>query len=213
MKKFLIFFIIVYSFVVTEAQRNDDIGVFAGTSYYYGDLNPNRIFYSPGLALGGLFRFNINKRCAFRLNGYFTRLSADPNDFSDRIYDVTASSSFNKYIFDAAFQIEFNFMPYMPTVRKWEYTPYVSGGVGYFSISNFPVTIPFGAGIKLNVTKTICAGFEWSFRKTFNDVIDNTRNPTNINSIVNNNDWYSFLGIFVTYKFFNFMSDCPAYDD
>jgi len=213
MKKILIFLIIVNSVVVIKAQRNDDIGIFAGTSYYYGDLNPNRIFYSPGLAMGGLFRFNINKRYALRINGYFTRLSANPNDFSDRIYDITASSPFNKYIFDAACQVEFNFMPYIPTFKKWEYTPYVSGGIGYFSISNIPVTIPFGVGIKLNVTKTICTGFEWSFRKTFNDVIDNTRNPTNINSIVNNNDWYSFLGIFVTYKFFNFMSDCPAYDD
>ena len=213
MKRFLILFVIICCFIAAEAQRNDDIGVFAGSSFYYGDLNTSRLFYSPGLAMGGLFRFNLNKRYALRINAYFTRLSADPNDFSDRIYDVTASSSFNKYIFDAACQMEFNFMPYMPTMKKWEYTPYVSAGVGYFSISNIPVAIPFGAGLKINVTRTICAGVEWSFRKTFNDLIDDTRNATNINSLINNNDWYSFLGIFVTYKFFNFMSDCPAYDD
>ena len=213
MKRFLILFVIICCFIAAEAQRNDDIGVFAGSSFYYGDLNTSRLFYSPGLAMGGLFRFNLNKRYALRINAYFTRLSADPNDFSDRIYDVTASSSFNKYIFDAACQMEFNFMPYMPTMKKWEYTPYVSAGVGYFFISNIPVAIPFGAGLKINVTRTICAGVEWSFRKTFNDLIDDTRNATNINSLINNNDWYSFLGIFVTYKFFNLMSDCPAYDD
>ena len=213
MKKILIFLIIVFSSIVIGAQRNDDLGVFAGTSYYYGDLNAARVFYSPGIALGGLFRFNVNKRCAFRVNAYFTRLSADPNDFSDRIHDVTSSSSFNKYIFDATCQVEFNFMPYIPTVKKWEYTPYVSGGIGYFSISDMPVTIPFGAGLKLNITNSICTGFEWSFRKTFNDMIDNTSNPTNINALLNNNDWYSFLGIFVTYKFFYYVSDCPAYED
>ena len=109
--------------------------------------------------------------------------------------------------------MEFNFFPYLPEVKKWDYTTYISCGIGYVSVSNIPITIPFGIGFKLNVTNTICTGLEWSFRKTFNDLIDNKKNATNINSIIHNNDWYSFLGIFVTYRFFNFMIDCPAYDD
>ena len=213
MKNIFLIVILIFSFGLIEAQRKDNIGVFAGTSYYYGDINPSRIFYSPGFAVGGIFRYNINKRYAFRLSGYFTRLSGDPNDFSDMINNITFSRAFNKYIFDAACQIEFNFLPYVPTVKKWDYTTYISGGVGYASISNIPVTIPFGVGFKLNVTNTICTGFEWSFHKTFNDLIDGAENSTNINSVIHNNDWYSFLGIFVTYKFFNFMVDCPAYDE
>lgn len=213
MKNIFLIVVLIFSFVLIEAQRKDNIGVFAGTSYYYGDINPNRIFYSPGFAVGGIFRYNINKRYAFRLSGYFTRLSGDPNDFSNMINNITFSRAFNKYIFDAACQIEFNFLPYVPTVKKWDYTTYISGGVGYASVSNIPITIPFGVGFKLNVTNTICTGFEWSFRKTFNDLIDGAENSTNINSAIHNNDWYSFLGIFVTYKFFNFMVDCPAYDE
>ncbi|UCH14399.1 MAG: hypothetical protein JSV22_00160 [Bacteroidales bacterium] len=213
MKTILILVVLVFSFSLVEAQRNDNIGVFAGTSYYYGDINTNKIFYSPGFAVGGIFRYNLNKRYAFRLSGYFTRLSGDPDDFSDLINDITAARAFNKYIFDAALQVEFNFLPYVPTVKRWDYTTYISAGVGYASISNIPVTIPFGVGFKLNVTNTICTGFEWSFRKTFNDLIDGAENPTNIDSPIHNDDWYSFLGIFVTYKFFNFMVDCPAYDD
>ena len=30
-------------------------------------------------------------------------------------------------------------------------------------------------------------------------------------SVIHNNDWYSFLGVFITYKFFNFAAECPAY--
>ena len=205
--------ILVFSFALIKAQRKDNIGIFAGTSYYYGDINPDKLFYSPGLAVGGIFRYNLNKRYAFRLNGYFTRLSGDPNDFSNVVHDITPSRSFNRYIFDAAFLMEFNFFPYLPEVKKWDYTTYLCGGIGYVSVSNIPITIPFGIGFKLNVTNTICTGLEWSFRKTFNDIIDNTENATNINSIIHNNDWYSFLGIFVTYRFFNFMIDCPAYDE
>lgn len=205
--------ILVFSFALIKAQRKDNIGIFAGTSYYYGDINPDRLFYSPGLAIGGIFRYNINKRYAFRINGYFTRLSGDPDDFSDVVHDITPSSSFNRNIFDAALLMEFNFFPYLPEAKRWDYTTYISGGIGYVSVSNIPITIPFGIGFKLNVTNTICTGLEWSFRKTFNDIIDNTENATNINSIIHNNDWYSFLGIFVTYRFFNFTIDCPAYDD
>jgi hypothetical protein len=212
-KNIFVLLILVFSFALIEAQRKDNIGIFAGTSYYYGDINPDRLFYSPGLAIGGIFRYNINKRYAFRLNGYFTSLSGDPNDFSDVVHVITPSTAFNNNIFDAACQIEFNFFPYVPTVKKWDYTTYISGGIGYVSVSNIPITIPFGIGFKLNVTNTICTGFEWSFRKTFNDLIDGTENATDINSIIHNNDWYSFLGIFVTYRFFNYTIDCPAYDE
>ncbi len=213
MKNIFVLLILVFSFAVIKAQRNDNIGIFAGTSYYYGDINPDRLFYSPGLAVGGIFRYNFNKRYAFRLNGYFTRLSGDPDDFSDMVHDIVPSDAFNRYIFDASCQMEFNFFPHIPTIKKWDYTTYISGGVGYVSVSDIPVTIPFGVGVKLTVTNAICTGIEWSFRKTFNDIIDGTRNPTNINSVIHNNDWYSFLGIFVTYKFFDYSVDCPAYEE
>jgi hypothetical protein len=32
------------------------------------------------------------------------------------------------------------------------------------------------------------------------------------NTLLNNNDWYSFIGVFITYKFFKFAADCPAYN-
>ncbi len=213
MKRALIIYIILVLFAKVEAQRNANLGVFAGTSYYMGDINQQKLFYSPGIALGGIYRYNINKRYALRVSGYFTYLSGDPDDFSDNIYDITRASDFNRPLFDWTFQLEFNFLPYLPTVKKMDYTTYISGGIGCFTIANNPVTIPFGIGAKLNVTNKLCAGAEWSFRKTFNDQIDYTGNPTGINSFIHNNDWYSFMGIFITYKFFNLMTDCPAYSD
>ena len=63
----------------------------------------------------------------------------------------------------------------------------------------------------MNVAKRVTAGAEWSFRKSFNDRIDGLENPSGVHSVIHNNDWYSFMGIFITYKFFNFAGDCPAY--
>jgi hypothetical protein len=213
MKRILFLYLILAIFTKINAQRNANLGVFAGTSYYYGDINPNRLFYSPGLAAGGIYRYNFNKRYAIRLNGYFTNLSGNPDNSTDLVHDVVSSDDFTRLIFDWALQMEFNFFPYVPTVKKWDYTTYISGGIGFFTIAENPVTIPFGIGAKLNLTSKIGAGVEWSFRKTFNDIVDNTGNPTGISSIVHNNDWYSFIGVFVTYKFFNIMVDCPAYSD
>lgn len=213
MKKILFVYIILAIFTKVEAQRNTNLGIFAGTSYCYGDINPNRLIYSPGIAVGGIYRYNFNKRYAVRLNGYFTNLSGNPDNFSDYIHDAVSSDEFKRLIFDWACQVEFNFFPYIPTVKKWDYTTYISGGIGFFTIGENPVTIPFGVGAKINVTDKIGAGLEFSFRKTFSDLIDNAPNPTSTSSFIHNNDWYSFLGIFFTYKFFNVMIDCPAYSD
>ena len=73
------------------------------------------------------------------------------------------------------------------------------------------LSLPFGVGVKVNFPSRISAGAEWSFRKSFNDRIDGVENPSGLHSLIHNNDWYSFLGIFITFKFFNFAAECPAY--
>ena len=98
------------------------------------------------------------------------------------------------------------------------YTPYITTGFsGALILSSDPasdnlLSLPVGLGVKLNVSKRITAGAEWSFRKTFNDRLDGLENPSGKYSVLHNNDWYSFLGVFITYKFFNFAAECPAYE-
>ena len=72
------------------------------------------------------------------------------------------------------------------------------------------MTIPFGFGVKTNLTDRLSAGLEWSYRKTFYDKIDNVESPLG-KSILHNNDWYSTYGLFITYKFVKFAADCPVY--
>lgn len=203
-----------------NAQRNTNIGVFAGTAYYMGDINPNKHFYRSSLSFGGLVRYNFNTRYALRFSGYFADLSGDDRDFPGRLNPdrPMSPSRFQTSLVDLALQIEFNFLPFTPNVGVWEYTPYISAGIseGFIVGSSVDATnitsIPFGAGVKVNVTSRISAGAEWSFRKTFNDNIDGVTNPSHTSSLLHNNDWYSYLGVFITFKFFNFASECPAYN-
>lgn len=86
--------------------------------------------------------------------------------------------------------------------------------------------IPFGIGVKYSLTKKIGVGFEWGIRKTFTDYLDDISttyylngpdiDPANINEVLSDpsrsklpemqrgdprtKDWYSFAGIYITYK-------------
>jgi len=117
---------------------------------------------------------------------------------------------------DLGLTTEFNFMPYQTTkLRKERYTPYVSGGIGYAIIlgGSYTPALLFSGGFKYNFTMRMSGGFEWSFRKTFSDELDNVRNTGYENNVFfHNKDWYSLVGVFITYKIFDWGLDCPAYE-
>ncbi len=210
--KQLLIICFVFSFALTKAQRYTDFGIIGGGAYYMGEINPTRQFYKLSPAVGALFRVNINKRFAVRLSGIYAGLRGSDQDFPDRYIPLRSPQSFSKQILDISGECEFNFLPYITGEDKWLYSTYVAGGIGTgIIIGNKPfLTIPFGVGFKVNLTTRLSAGCEWSFRKTFRDDIDNVENQLG-NTLINNNDWYSFVGIFISYKFFKFAADCPAY--
>lgn len=218
MRKLLII-LLLFPCIWITAQRNANFGLIGGISYYMGDINPNRHFYNPSPAFGVIYRININPRYAIRGNVYYTQISGSDLDFPELLHPDRAflPVSFSTTMLDLNIQTEFNFLPFTPNVGKFKYTPYVSCGIGFTMAMSSNVnaghhfTFPFGAGLKFNLTDKISTGAEWSFRKTFTDRIDGVENPTGIQSLIHNNDWYSYLAVFITYKFFKFAQDCPAY--
>lgn len=202
------------------AQRDANIGIFGGTAYYMGDINPNRHLYRPAVSLGLLYRYNLNTRYAIRASAYYADLSGSDLDFPERLNSDRpfAPAQFQTSLVDMALQVEFNFLPYTPNILKWAYSPYVSLGISGSLITGSDTDVvnclnfPFGAGVKVNLSSRVSAGAEWSFRKSFSDKLDGLENPSDTHSFMHNNDWYSFLGVFITFKFFNFATDCPAYD-
>lgn len=199
-------------------QRKADIGLFAGTSYYMGDINPSKHFYSPSVAVGPIIRYNIHSRSSVRFSGIYHRLKADPADFD--IYYVVPVEAFNASFMDLALNYEFNFFPYKTADRKKNQSLYTGFGIGV-QLKLSPdiatnYTIPFAIGYKFNAGKKLSAGIEFSSRKTFYDgKIDGVLNIGSSEDkfhLVGNNDWYTFAGIFITYKLFNYREDCPTYD-
>lgn len=102
------------------------------------------------------------------------------------------------------------------------------------------LSFPFGLGFKYSLSKTVCFGGEWGMRKTNTDYLDDVSttyadpailssentpiaakladrsgDPNNTNlqrGNASNKDWYSFAGLFVTFKINRKRKgDCPTY--
>ena len=211
----LFIFLIFSSLQTVTGQRKSDIGIIGGTSYYMGDVNHSRHFNSPSAAGGLLFRYNFNARNSIRFSGIYAQLKGDPADFEEP-WRNSGLTAFSTSLVDVNIATEFNFRDYLATkTRKGRYTPYVSGGLGYSLVfgGTSTLNLSFGGGFKYNLTTRLSTGAEWSFRKTFDDNLDNVQNIGFENNVVfHNKDWYSIVGIFVTYKIFDWGLDCAAYE-
>lgn len=215
----LLILFLVFPSKHATAQKKSDIGLIGGASYYMGDINHSQHFYAPSPAGGIIYRYNLNPRHSFRFSGIYTSLKGSDSDFEDA-FQQQRNQSFKTSIIDLAITTEFNFMEYKPTkLRKNRYSPYVSAGIGYASALSSNVnaasatTINFGVGFKYNLARRWSMGVEWTFRKTLNDMLDGTENiGADQGVFFHNSDWYSIVGLFITYKIFNWREDCPAYD-
>lgn len=210
--------------ILVHAQRKSDLGLIAGTDFYLGDINPDKAFFMPRYMVGPIFRYNFNERYALRFQAVYANLAGNENP-GRNITKRPSPVSFSVNFLNVASQVEYNFFDYKTGDKPWLWTPYIFGGLGYSIVLSSQVspstgvipnghyTMPFGVGTKINITRRLSSGFEWSLNKNFSDRIDGVISPLpDGEKLLYGNDWYSFLGLFITYKFFKFADDCPAYD-
>ena len=222
MKKLFLLLFVISLIQSTNAQRKSDIGVIGGASFYLGDINQEKIFYSPGYNFGAIYRYNFDKRTSLRFKALYVKLSGSDNDF-DNVIIGRNPNTFSTSFINGASQLEYNFFSYYPGDIKYKWSPYVFAGFGYsfiLSSSSSSATaiaaknhfeIPIGLGAKINFGKRLSGGMEWTFNKTFSDRVDGVVPPAG-ETFLFKNDWYNFVGLFITYKFFKFAVDCPAYN-
>jgi len=225
MKQFLVVFLIGFLAVKALAQPSVDIGIFGGAGTYFGDMTKINLQKSINPAYGGFVRFNFNPRYALRFNVINGTIGAE-GEFDSQPNPLDKFWSFNKNVLDISMNFEWNYLKYIVGDKDTRWTTFLYGGVGMqtykYNIvtlnsqidgSEITPTIPFGLGVKYNLSKRWGIGFEGGLRKTFSDKLDNLDDPlsylnTNVTPNVqvkftdqlHNNDWTSYVGIHLVYK-------------
>ena len=203
MKRSIIITILIILALPALPQRTADYGVSAGVVNYLGEQNPLSAFFKPGPAVQLFYRYILNPRQAVRANllgGYMTPLGS--------------------FLGELGATYEFNFFPYSTfRSRHIDYSPYIAGGAALSMMSQAGpfLSVPFSAGFKVNVANQVGVEIEYGFRKTFTDKLDGQFEITDSGgepvdrTWTHNNDWYSFLGVSVTWKIYNRLAGCPAF--
>jgi len=240
MRKILLVLASVLISVSGFAQKTADIGIWGGTSNYFGDLDNAPPFQSFNPNYGAYFRYNFNARLGLRamfLTGSFVEEGVIEGQ----------SWSFDKSVQDFSLQFEINYLKFILGERKTPFTSYIMGGIGlaYFPYyinpasialfnsnhnkgmaiiegSELATTIPFGFGFKYNLGQRVGIGVEYQVRKFFSDKLDDLDDPlayfNNLGeeilytSKIHNNDWSGYLGVHLTYMIYMGRNACPVYD-
>jgi hypothetical protein len=221
--------IFLLSILIHEAfpQEKLELGIFAGTSYYIGNINTSRHFHMPSPALGIMAKFNFNEHYSLRAGLNYGQVRAD-DLYSGNILHQTRAASFLNNFYDLSLQGEFNFQPFRVTIFNRPFCTYITAGMAYSlvpgsagssGISGDPgaslnyLNLPFGGGIKYGLSRRVTLGMEWILKKSFKDDIDGVKSFGQFSSpsLVHNNDWVSLVGFFITIKPFDRRGDCPAY--
>jgi len=222
MKQFLVVFLFGFLAVKALAQPSVDIGVFGGAGTYFGDMTKIDLQKSINPAYGGFVRFNFNPRYALRFNVINGTIGAE-GEFDYQPNPLDKFWSFNKNVLDISMNFEWNYLKYIVGDKDTPWTTFLYGGVGMqtykYNIvtlnsqidgSEITPTIPFGLGVKYNLSKRWGIGFEGGLRKTFSDKLDNLDDPLSYKTVdgvqikftdqLHNNDWTSYVGIHLVYK-------------
>ncbi len=128
-------FIFFVSLPTAKAQydvQEGQYGFTVGAAHYFGDLNNRAAFNRPKIALGAFFRKQFGPYKGLRIAGHFAQLGYSDvyskNDFQQR-----RNLSFNSNIWEVTLQGDFNFYKYVPGDPDYNFTPYITFGVGAMS--------------------------------------------------------------------------------
>ncbi|MBN1338997.1 MAG: outer membrane beta-barrel protein [Bacteroidales bacterium] len=191
-------FILIVAFATGFSLKAQTLeaGLFAGGSYYLGDLNPAFHFMQTQLNLGIVARYNVDGRWAFKVGAYRGALKGDDQKSK---YLEDRNLKFNMSLTEVSAVAELNFLDYFTGSLRNYFTPFIFGGMAVYygipkvgnlelrelgtegqninfddrelySFTNF--SIPFGIGFKYSISNKICLAFEWGLRKTFADYLD-----------------------------------------
>lgn len=205
-------------YIWVSAQKRTDIGFFAGTAWYMGDMNPQMPVRMPGPSFGAMLIHNFNLRYAVKSQVNFFSVNGSDAGSGDAFRTIR-DASFSSSALDFSAVFELNFDVFKLADRVHPVSTYINGGAGLcFPVSgpasgSFIPSLPFAVGIKAGINRRVGIGIEYACRKLFSDNFDGLKNygSDGFRNAYTNNDWYNIVGFYITYKLFDRPGDCPVY--
>lgn len=144
--------------VLTYQQKSNaqekEFGVWTGVAVFLGDLNPNMSFKNAGTGTGAFFRYNLNNRMSFRIEGNYAILQSKDRNLVRYPFLQHRNLDFTSQIAEVAATYEINFFAYSTygerNTKNW--TPYIFTGGSIFYYN--PITKYNGQKYRLEYVGT-----------------------------------------------------------
>ena len=228
MKKNWLLVVVFFVQYIVHSQYHE-IGLFIGGANYVGDVGSSNYVYPENPALGLIYKWNRTTRYSLRANFMYTSIDKsdyNPNDFARFMRQYRFENS----ILEFSAGTEINFFDFNLHGSDKLFTPYLFLGVGYIKYDLFyhdpktfenieyakgsNISLPIIIGLKANVSPVVILGIEIGARYTFSDNLDGSL-PKSDSGVpngnefgnINNNDWYVFTGLTISFTF----GDLPCY--
>ena len=114
-------------------MQEGEFGVGIGAGHYFGDLNTRARLNRPKIAAGIFFRKNFGNYIAARIVANYAQLGYSDIYNTQNDYMLRRNLSFNTNVWELSLRGDFNFFRFLPGDPEFNFTPYVSLGVGVFS--------------------------------------------------------------------------------
>ena len=215
MKYLTIVFIAIFWNIETQAQTYE-IGAFLGGSNVVGDIGSTSYFAPNKPVFGAILKWNRSSRHSFRFTALFTELEGNDED-SHEARRQSRGLSFTNSLQEISLGLEYTFWEFDMFKDRNANAPYLYTGLTVFNHDNISkidgvtasgnavdVAIPIVLGYKVAVNSTMVIALEGGARYTFTDNVDGS-DPAGEDTLSignkNNNDWYVFTGLTVSFTF------------
>ncbi len=136
-KLYLVISILIFSYAANAQlydsyKRLGEVGLGVGVGHYFGDLNPSAGLNRPKISAGIFFIKNFNNYIGLKGSVNYALLGYS-DQYSKNEAQRIRNLSFNSNVWEFSLSGYFNFFKFMPGIEGYNYTPYVSLGVGVFS--------------------------------------------------------------------------------